>query len=99
MPAFPGVCYDDAALVAFPPDGSRAEFLYARMIERLARSVEEIIQGCSSHLEFEKGVARLSQRLRASSRVAPELYCIYFDLLKAVRGGTKQGIASGGDES
>src|SRR6476620_7002481 len=85
MPTFPTAGYDDAALVAFPPDGSRAEFLYARMIERLAQSVEEIIQGCSSHLEFEESVARLSERLRASSRVAPELYCIYYDLLKAVR--------------
>jgi len=55
------------------------------MIERLAQSVEEIIQGCSSHLEFEENVARLSERLRASCRVAPELYCIYFDLLQAVR--------------
>ena len=77
--------YDDAALVAFPPDGSRAAFLYARMIERLAQSVEEIVQGCSSHLKFEESIARLSQRIRASSRVAPELYCIYFDLLQAVR--------------
>ena len=76
---------DDAALVAFPPDGSRAAFLYARMIERLAQSVEEIVQGCSSHLEFEESIARLPQRIRASSRVAPELYCIYFDLLQAVR--------------
>jgi len=55
------------------------------MIERLAQSVEEIVQGCSSHLEFEESVARLSQRIRASSRVAPELFCIYFDLLQAVR--------------
>ena len=76
---------DDAALVAFRPDGSRAAFLYARMIERLAQSVEEIIQGCSSHIEFDESIARLPQRIRASSRVAPELYCIYFDLLQAVR--------------
>ena len=76
---------DDAALVAFPPDGSRAAFLHLRMIERLAQSVEEIVQGCSSHLVFEESVARLPQRIRASSRVAPELYCIYFDLLQAVR--------------
>jgi hypothetical protein len=76
---------DDAALVAFPPDGSRAVFLHLRMIERLAQSVEEIVRGCSSHLVFEESVARLPQRIRASSRVAPELYCIYFDLLQAVR--------------
>ena len=55
------------------------------MIERLAQSVEEIVQGCSSHLKFEESIARLPQRIRASSRVAPELYCIYFDLLQAVR--------------
>ena len=77
--------YDDAALVAFPPDGPRAAFLHARMIERLAQSVQEIIRGCSAHLQFEEGIARLSQRIQASSRVAPELYCIYFDLLHAVR--------------
>jgi hypothetical protein len=77
--------YDDAVLFAFPPDGSRATFLHARMIERLAQSVQEIVCGCSSHLQFEDGIARLSQRIRASSRVAPELYCIYFDLLQAVR--------------
>ena len=76
---------DDTALVAFPPDGSRAAILYARMVERLAQSVEEIIQGCSPHLDFEESIARLPQRICASSRVAPELYCIYFDLLKAVR--------------
>src|SRR4029077_5417840 len=68
-----------------PPDGSRAEFLYARMIERLAQSVEEIIQGCSSHFEFDESVSRLPQRLRAFSRAAPGLFFIYFDLLKAVR--------------
>ena len=28
--------YDELALVAFPPDGSRAAFLNFRMIERLA---------------------------------------------------------------
>jgi hypothetical protein len=77
--------YDDAALIAFPPDGPRAAFLHARMIERLAQSVQEIVRGCSAHLQFDEGIARLSQRIRASSRVAPELYCIYFDLLKAVR--------------
>ena len=54
MLAFPRVGYDDAALVAFPPDGSRAAFLYARMIERLAQSVEEIVQGCSSHLRVRR---------------------------------------------
>jgi hypothetical protein len=85
MLVVPNVSQDDAALVAFPPDGSRAALLYARMIERLAQSVEEIVQGCSSHLEFEESIGRLSQRIRASSRVAPELYCIYFDLLQAVR--------------
>jgi hypothetical protein len=79
------VHYDDAALAAFPPDGSRAAFLYARMIERLALSVQEIVQGCSCHLEFGKSIERLSQRIRVSTRVAPELYCIYFDLLQAVR--------------
>jgi hypothetical protein len=77
--------YDDAALVAFPPDGPRATFLHARMIERLAQSVRKIVRGCSSHLQFEEGIARLSQRIQASSRVIPELYCIYFDLLQAVR--------------
>jgi hypothetical protein len=77
--------YDESALAAFPPDGRRAAFLYARMIERLAQSVEEIVQGSSSHIEFEERVARLPQRIRASSRVAPEVYCIYFDLLQAVR--------------
>jgi hypothetical protein len=77
--------YDDAALVAFPPDGQRAAFLHARMIEHLAQSVQEIVRGCSAHLEFQEGIARLSQRIQASSRVAPELYCIYFDLLQAVR--------------
>jgi len=76
--------YNDAALVAFPPDGSRATFLHARMIEHLAQSVEEIVQGCSPHIEFDESVARLPQRIRASC-VAPEVYCIYFDLLKAVR--------------
>jgi hypothetical protein len=55
------------------------------MIEHLARSVQEIVRGCSAHLQFEEGIARLSQRIQASSRVAPELYCIYFDLLQAVR--------------
>ena len=55
------------------------------MVERLAQSVEEIIQGCSPRLDFEGSVARIPQRICASSRVAPELYCIYFDLLKAVR--------------
>ena len=77
--------YEDAALVAFPPDGSRAAFLYARMVERLADSVGEIIRGCTSHLEFKNTVLRLPQRLRASSRAAPDVYCIYFDLLQAVR--------------
>jgi hypothetical protein len=55
------------------------------MIERVAQSVQEIVQACSAHLQFEEGIARLSQRIQASSRVAPELYCIYFDLLQAVR--------------
>jgi HEXXH motif-containing protein len=77
--------YDDAALIAFPPDGPRAAFLHARMIERLAQSVQEIVRGCFAHLQFDEGIARLSQRIRESSRVAPELYCIYFDLLQAVR--------------
>jgi hypothetical protein len=31
--------YEDAALVAFSPDGPRGAFLHARMIERLARSL------------------------------------------------------------
>src|SRR4051794_40292343 len=35
---------DDDALVAFAPAGLRAAFLYARMIEHLAQSVEEIVQ-------------------------------------------------------
>ena len=77
--------YDEAALAAFPPDGPRATFLHARMIERLAQSVQEIVRGCSAHLQFEEGVARLSQRIRVACRVAPELYCVYFDLLQAVR--------------
>jgi hypothetical protein len=77
--------YDNVALVAFPPNGPRATFLHARMIERLAQSVQEIVRGCSAHLQFEEGIARLSQRIQASSRVAPELHCIYFDLLQAVR--------------
>jgi HEXXH motif-containing protein len=55
------------------------------MVERLAQSVEEIVQGCSSHIELEESIARLPQRIRAAARVAPELYCIYFDLLQAVR--------------
>ena len=76
---------DDAALFSFPPDGSRATFLYARMIERLAQSVDEIINGCSSHFEFEESIVRLPQRFHALTRVAPEVYCIYFDLLRAVR--------------
>jgi len=76
---------DDAALVAFTPDGSRAAFLHSRMIERLAQSVEEIVQGCSPHMEFEESIAQVPRRIRTSSRVAPELYCIYFDLLPAVR--------------
>jgi hypothetical protein len=79
------VDFDDAALVAFPPDGPRAAFLQARMIEYLAQSVQEIVRGCSAHLEYEEGIAWLSRRIHASSRVAPELYCIYFDLLQAVR--------------
>jgi HEXXH motif-containing protein len=79
------VSQDDAALFAFTPDGSKAAFLYARMIERLAKSVEEISQGCSPHIEFEESIARLPRRIRASSRVAPEIYCIYFDLLQAAR--------------
>ena len=83
--AVPDMGYDDAALVAFPPDGLRAAFLNARMIERLAESVGKIVEGCSSHLKFEESVARLPQRIRMSLFVAPELYCIYFDLLKAVR--------------
>ena len=82
---YPKMIYDDAALVAFPPDGSRAAFLHARMIEHLAQSVQEIIHGCSPNLEFEQSIARLPQRIRASTCVAPELYCIYFDLLRAVR--------------
>ena len=76
---------DNSALVTFTPDGSRADFLRARMIDNLAQSVEEILQGCSSHLGFGESIARLPLRIRASSRVAPELYCIYFDLLQAVR--------------
>ena len=76
---------DNSALVTFTPDGSRAAFLRARMIDNLAQSVEEILQGCSSHLGFGESIARLPLRIRASSRVAPELYCIYFDLLQAVR--------------
>jgi HEXXH motif-containing protein len=55
------------------------------MIERLAQSVEEIIRGCGSHLKFKGSVLRLPQRLSDSSRVPAELYCIYFDLLQAVR--------------
>src|SRR6476661_178429 len=85
MPEFPKKVHDEAALVAFPPDGSRAKFLYARMIERLAQSVEEIVRGCSGHLNFKDIVSRLPERLRTSSRVAAEVYCIYFDLLQAVR--------------
>src|SRR6185437_4296537 len=81
----PTAVYDDTALVAFPPDGTRATFLYARMIERLAQSVEEIIRGCASHLKLKDSVLRLPQRLSDSSRVPAELYCIYFDLLQAVR--------------
>ena len=41
--------------------------------------------GRSAYLQFEDGIARLSQRIRASSRVAPAMYCIYFDLMHAVR--------------
>ena len=77
--------YDETALIAFPPDGLRAAFLYARMIDNLAQSVEEIVFGCSSHVGLEEGILRLPKRIRSSSRVAPEVYCIYFDLLKAVR--------------
>jgi HEXXH motif-containing protein len=55
------------------------------MVDRLAESVEEIVRACSSYIRFEESVARLPERLRASSRVAPETYCIYFDLLRAVR--------------
>ena len=77
--------YDDDVLVAFPPDGPRGTFLNARMIERLAQSVQEIVRGCSSQLDFEEDIAQLSQRIRGRSRLAPELYCIYFDLLQAVR--------------
>jgi HEXXH motif-containing protein len=85
MPAFQATTYDEAALVAFRPDGSRAKLLYARMIDCLAQSVEEIIQGSSSHLEFGETIRRLPDRVRASSRIAPEVYCIYFDLLQTVR--------------
>jgi HEXXH motif-containing protein len=55
------------------------------MTERLAQSVDDIVQGCAPHIEFEESVTQLPQRIRASSRVAPEVYCIYFDLLQAVR--------------
>ena len=72
-------------LFAFSPDGLRAAFLYARMVERLADSVAEIVRGCSAHVDFEEKIVRLSERVRASSRLAPEIYCIYFDLLQAVR--------------
>jgi hypothetical protein len=85
MPVQSNVDYNEAALVAFSPDGLRATFLCARMTEQLAQSVEEIVKGCSPHIEFKERVARLPQRIRASSRVAPEVYCIYFDLLQAVR--------------
>src|SRR6476646_2934305 len=77
--------YDISALVAFPPDGARAAFLNARMIGRLGQSVEEIVKGCAPHVQFDEGIVRLPQRILASARLAPELYCIYFDLLQAVR--------------
>ena len=75
----------DERLIAFSPDGLRAAFLYARMVERLADSVDEIVRACSAHVDFEEKIVQLSGRVRASSRLAPEIYCIYFDLLQAVR--------------
>jgi hypothetical protein len=76
---------EQTGLVSFPPDGQRAAFLCARMIDSLAQSIDEIVAGCSSHVDLEKSSLCLSERIRSSSRVAPELYCIYFDLLQAVR--------------
>ena len=55
------------------------------MITRLAESVAEIVRACSTQVRFEGGVASLPKRLGASARVAPEIFCIYFDLLDAVR--------------
>ena len=77
--------YDGPPLAAFLPDGSQAVFLSARMIDRLAQSVEEIVAGCAGHVEFDDSILRLSERIRSSSRIAPEVYCIYFDLLRSVR--------------
>jgi hypothetical protein len=76
--------YDESALASFPPDGARAAFLNRRMIDNLARSVGEIVSGCSD-AQLENSIFRLPERIRTSPRVAPEAYCIYFDLLQAVR--------------
>ncbi len=54
------------------------------MVGRLADSVEEAIRGCSAHVDFEESIEQLSGRIRASSRLSPEIYCIYFDLLQAI---------------
>ena len=58
--------YDETALVAFLPDGLRAAFLDALMIDNLAQSVEEIVSGCSSHVGLEEGILRLPKRIRSS---------------------------------
>ena len=54
------------------------------MVGRLADSVEEVIRGCSAYVDFEESIEQLSGRIRASSRLSPEIYCIYFDLLQAI---------------
>ena len=46
--------YDETALVSFPPDGLRAAFLYARMIDNLAQSVEEIVSGARPMWDLRK---------------------------------------------
>ena len=56
------------------------------MIERLAQSVEEIVQGCSSHLEFRrKRCAAPHSAFARHLASPPSCICIYFDLLQAVR--------------
>jgi hypothetical protein len=76
------VCYEGR--VDFAPDGLRAARLYTRIVDRLAGSLEEIIRGCDAVVRIGASTAQLPKRIRASRRLAPEMYCIYFDLLQAV---------------
>ena len=72
-------------LLAFPPDPGRGFALYAKVKDRLADSLRQLVEASRPVAEIdEPGFAAFLDRLARARHISPRFFAIYFDILDAI---------------